>query len=237
MQEFSLSEKFSGLNRQLAPHLLGPNESPDTVDAGPHLDVIGELGPRTGRRKVYNRSSIINGVINMKVPGENFRIVCTSDGVWHPENLTFPSLTDTVNGYDRVFIESLNATRGSGTPGVTNGTAKVLSESLDLSDYTRFDIMLGSYYGFQLTPGDPWNSVIATLQFRIDGVWTDVCQATWDGATFGIQQLLSTGTGTFDQVRAVMENLVFFGGVDSVDINLYAYFYGNVTQRKDLTVA
>lgn len=235
MQEFSLSEKFSGLNRQLAPHLLGPNESPDTVDAGPHLDVIGELGPRTGRRKVYNRSAVINGVINMKVPGENFRIVCTADGVWHPENLTFPSLTDTVNGYDRVFIDTLSAFV-SGV-GVSNGTAKVLSESLELSGYTRFDIMMGSYYGFQLTPGNPGNSCVATLQFKIGGVWTDVCQATWDGATFGIQQLISTGTGTFDQVRAKMENLSHVAGNDQVDINLYAFLYGATTQRKDLTVA
>lgn len=235
MQEFSLSEKFSGLNRQLAPHLLGPNESPDTVDAGPHLDVIGELGPRTGRRKVYNRSAVINGVINMKVPGENFRIVCTADGVWHPENLTFPSLTDTVNGYDRVFIDTLSASIAS--VGIASGTEKSLSESLDLSDYERFDIMMGAYYGFQLTPGDPANSIIATLQFRIGGVWTDVCQATWDGATFGIQQLISTGTGTFDQVRAKLENLVYVGGTDTVDINLYAFLYGGITQRKDLTVA
>lgn len=236
MQEFSLSEKFSGLNRQLAPHLLGPNESPDTVDAGPHLDVIGELGPRPGRRKVYNRSSLINGVINMKVPGENFRIVCTNDGVWHPENLTFPSLTvpDTLNGFDRVFIENLSWS--SSTTGISSQAPKTLSESLDLSDYTRFDIMLGSYYGFQLTPGDAGNSILGTLQFKIDGVWTDVCQATWDGATFGMQQLISSSTGILDQVRVQLENVVYVSGTDTVNINLYAYFYGG-TQRKDLTVS
>ena len=47
-----LAGSWLGINRLAAPHLLGENESPDTVNTAPKNGRVGLLGPRAGRKKL-----------------------------------------------------------------------------------------------------------------------------------------------------------------------------------------
>ena len=205
MNEQRIAAGFMGLNRRTAPHLLSEQESPSTKDAAHALDVIGELGPRPGRRKVYNRSSNINGVIPMNVPGERFRIICTRDGIWRPENIAWPNTSSiSVNGgFDTITISALTVARvGVGTQ---NGTSKILSSALNLANYNKISLDLGTYGdGMVHTEAGGFTTGTIKLQGQISTVWTDLW--TWQLDAAGLteaQNLQAATTGSLTDLRLV----------------------------------
>lgn len=83
---------WRGLNRAVHPTLLSEGESPDTTDARSFGKLIGALGPRLGRNRVYTHTAAytILGIGQLRVPWGNFRGIFSSDGKWSMKGLAWP---------------------------------------------------------------------------------------------------------------------------------------------------
>lgn len=84
-----VANKFRGLNRLLAPHILGPDQSPDCADCAAYKGRGGALGPRAGRKLLANFAGKVMGVIPFNINWRQSVLVATYGGVITPGN--YPS--------------------------------------------------------------------------------------------------------------------------------------------------
>jgi hypothetical protein len=77
-----LAGQWRGVNRRVAPHLLGVGESPEAVNCGHRQGRIGILGPRLGRTKANTSpfAGTVVGLIPFELPGDNRLLVGSDDG-------------------------------------------------------------------------------------------------------------------------------------------------------------
>lgn len=227
-QEAPLATAWQGINRLLAPHLLGETESPDTTDAAQYGNQLGILGPRGGRKRVANRTYNLQGVLFGNFPFAKQRVYADANGDWTP--VTVPAGTPLTNlpgaGWDKIDITSLSASQtGNGT---TNGTSKSLSLAVQLSNYGLVVFGATSPYSvidFALSGGASDGQVM--LQGKIGGVWTDLLKVTTLAGVNDVIQMYSSGTGILTDVRA--QATINAGGGDlAVTFNTSMYLaYGN----------
>lgn len=119
-----LGSGFAGLDRATAPHLLQPDKSPATTDAGAFNDVFGILGPRRGRKKVANFNGLIRGIVPCNFPIGRFRLVGLNDGTVTATTVPWPtqSVVPPI-GYTGTFL----TTPFSCAAGVVTAPSKTLT--------------------------------------------------------------------------------------------------------------
>lgn len=98
---------FKGYNHRVDPSDLEDGESPDTLNCAPYKDVVGTLGPRSGRTffnsTAYSTNS--NGLMSFNIGGNRYLVVSGSDGTLTQINAPLPSLN--TPEYDDGTIPSL----------------------------------------------------------------------------------------------------------------------------------
>lgn len=74
--------QWRGLNKRMAPHLLEPGESPDTVNTAHKADQMGVLSARRGRAKMSDTaySGNIVGLLPFTYKGTQRLLIATDDG-------------------------------------------------------------------------------------------------------------------------------------------------------------
>ena len=210
MSEQNIGEKWAGVNRRIAPHLLPPSQSPDCYDCAPSADVEGVLGARLGRSKQYNRTYNIEGMGVFSFPdGSRGRVFMDANGNWSVVAITFPSLSTVAvpNGWRRVSISGLTASQtGVGT---NTGTSKALATAQDMSTY---GLMAYSMPEAELAYGDVLiadasnnsTSGYITLQGKIGGSWVDLVRLYVDQTGFIYKTTIlrtNPGSGSLTDVR------------------------------------
>lgn len=177
--DLMLAGLWKGLNRRVAPYLLPESQSPDTTDAGSDLNVIGLLGPRKGRTRIFNRAFNIMGVGSANFPWGRQRVVVTDDGTWEnfavpwPAALT-PQQASVVGMLGASFdmIDAGTITQIGG--GTTESAEMLLSPSINLSQYQYMNYDINSPYGTRSqilnTVNSDWT---VKFKLKIDNVYYD----------------------------------------------------------------
>ena len=82
MNQIPAGESWAGLNREVAPHLLGVQHSPDCVNVCAFDGLQGLLGPRKGRTRATGVTNRVTGIVPYDVAGgggEDFSIIVAQD--------------------------------------------------------------------------------------------------------------------------------------------------------------
>lgn len=202
-QDAPLSNIFKGLRRDLAPHLLDADSSPDTQDAAQYQNKAGVLGPRMGRTRQYNSGYNILGCGSFNFPNVGRgRIIVDGNGEWNTTTQAWPDTSaPTQLNWDRLTWGTLSVTQtGVGT---TNGTAKTFS-AIDLAQFGA-KILYVTAAGFSVT-FDGVTAGRVQMDIRVGGVWARFADM-WNYDSTPPQIVESEifvgipSTGSFDAVR------------------------------------
>lgn len=79
-----LAAGFNGLRRDVAAFALGPEQSPDTVDAALYNDQADIISGRRGRLRIFPNNIAIRGVVPFNFPGKKGNIIADGMGNWGP---------------------------------------------------------------------------------------------------------------------------------------------------------
>lgn len=216
-EDIPLAHQWRGLNRLNAPHTLPEGESPNSVDTDFYQDTVGLLGPRRGRKRVFDATYPLLGCIPFDVPWATQRLVFTNNGSGGPTDggATVADVPDAevvpvaaLRGWDKFsYVGDALYSAQTGI-GDNYGVEVALVTPIDLSAYGRFaitgkdtdaNVAELSFYGvsdFEFLDGK------GVLQGKIDTVWTDLAQVTVDTAVIYFKQLLFSGSGTLTALRS-----------------------------------
>ncbi len=198
---------FAGLDRATAAHLLAPNKSPQTTDAGANNEIHGILGPRFGRKKVAAFDSLIRGIVPCNFPIGRFRIVAYNGG-FNAIPVPWPTPTTNKAGWVQINVPALAVTGTIGAGGYYYSPI-VSGFSLDLANYSVATIMaiypLGSRSAWFLA-----NSLNdAAIQFRVNGSFLNLVTTSVNNTVHDTTTIFGTGsqnlpsTGIFDGIRLI----------------------------------
>lgn len=150
-QPQELASRFKGLNRLIAPWLLDPSESPDTSDCGG--DTTGQIGPRKGRKRVFNTSFNIRGVVPLNLSYARYRLVATSNGTITPYAVPWPAGPVAPTGGPALCLQDFN-NQLSNTTGLSYaGTATGMRVFIAVQRNNAASASLTGGLGLQLDPG------------------------------------------------------------------------------------
>lgn len=183
--DLMLAGLWKGLNRRVAPYLLPESQSPDTTDAGSDLNVIGLLGPRKGRTRIFNRAFNIMGVGSANFPWGRQRVVVTDDGTWENFAVPWPAaltpaaadIVDLVGGTLQLIDAGTITQIGAGT---TTSADFPVSPTISIGQFNGFRFnsnhdpgIYNAHEGNVITNtlNSDWSY---SIQLKIDGVYTTV---------------------------------------------------------------